>query len=106
MGGQGSGRKPNPNNIVNRFNSIVPNSSPINNICLPNLSGVKKEALKTSSVDITVGEETISSNGGLIYIDHGATAGTSRPDVSGYVMWIGSVEPTNATNGDVWIDTS
>ena len=40
------------------------------------------------------------------FINHGATAGTTRP--SGYVSveWTGSVEPTNAIDGDTWIDTS
>jgi hypothetical protein len=37
---------------------------------------------------------------------HGSTASTARP--SGYtaVTWIGSVEPTNATNDDVWVSTA
>lgn len=40
------------------------------------------------------------------YVNHGAVAGTVRP--SGYpsVEWVGSVEPTNAIDGDTWIDTS
>lgn len=37
---------------------------------------------------------------------HGATAGTSRPSGYASVEWIGSVEPTNATNDDTWVDTS
>jgi hypothetical protein len=42
----------------------------------------------------------------LAVITHGTVAGTARP--SGYksVMWIGSEEPTNSTNNDVWIDTT
>lgn len=39
-------------------------------------------------------------------VNHGATAGTARPSGYGSVEWIGSVEPTNAINGDTWIDTS
>jgi hypothetical protein len=37
---------------------------------------------------------------------HGSTASTARP--SGYtaVTWIGSVEPTNATNDDIWVSTA
>lgn len=39
-------------------------------------------------------------------IVHGSTAGTTRPVGFDVVMWIGSVEPTNAVNNDVWVDTS
>lgn len=40
------------------------------------------------------------------FVNHGSTAGTVRP--SGYtsVEWLGSVEPTNAIDGDTWVDTS
>lgn len=40
------------------------------------------------------------------YVNHGATSGTSRPSGYAAITWIGSVEPTNATNGDTWIDTT
>jgi len=40
------------------------------------------------------------------HVAHGATAGTSRPTGFTSVEWVGSVEPTNAENGDTWIDTS
>ena len=59
------------------------NSEPIH---LPNYSGVKKTKLEV--------------------IAHGATAATARPTYVGIVFWIGSVEPTNAENNDIWIDTS
>lgn len=43
------------------------------------------------------------------YIAHGATAGTARPTVNGTAVtvafWNGSVEPTNAVDGDFWWDT-
>lgn len=39
-------------------------------------------------------------------VNHGAVAGTARPTGFGSVEWIGSVEPTNAVDGDTWIDTS
>ena len=39
-------------------------------------------------------------------IVHGATAGTTRPAGFGVVTWIGSVEPSNAVNNDLWIDTN
>lgn len=40
------------------------------------------------------------------HIEHGATAATARPTGFTSVEWVGSVEPTNAENGDTWIDTT
>lgn len=37
---------------------------------------------------------------------HGSTASTARPTGFNVVVWIGSVEPTNAVNNDLWIDTA
>lgn len=43
----------------------------------------------------------------ILSVVHGATAGTARPTkTDGIVLWIGSVEPTNAENNDLWVDTS
>lgn len=42
----------------------------------------------------------------FVVVNHGATAGTSRPTGVGAVYWIGSVSPTNAVNGDLWYDTT
>lgn len=41
-----------------------------------------------------------------VVVNHGATAGTSRPAGATYVKWVGSVEPTNASNDDEWWDTA
>jgi hypothetical protein len=57
MGGEGSGRKPSAETIVKRFS---PEITPVgNSIFIPDYSGIKDEARKTSSVDIT------SSGGGV-----------------------------------------
>ena len=44
---------------------------------------------------------------GLVFIEatvyHGADASKERPNNPGPVIWIGSVEPLNALNGDAWI---
>lgn len=40
------------------------------------------------------------------HIEHGGTAGTGRPSGFTSVEWIGTVEPSNAVNGDTWIDTT
>lgn len=37
---------------------------------------------------------------------HGSTASTARPSGFASVEWIGTVEPTNATNDDTWINPS
>ena len=39
-------------------------------------------------------------------VTHGSNAATARPPVSVSVIWIGSVQPSNAISGDVWLDTS
>ncbi len=39
-------------------------------------------------------------------VDHGATAGTARPTGYYSIQWVGSVEPTNATAVDTWVDTT
>lgn len=41
----------------------------------------------------------------VVRVVHGATAGTTRPTGATYVEWVGSVEPTNATNNDTWVQT-
>lgn len=37
---------------------------------------------------------------------HGAVAGTARPSGFASIEWVGTVEPSNAVNGDTWIDTT
>ena len=46
------------------------------------------------------------SGSGKGFVNHGATAGTARPAGYASVEWVGSVEPTNAIDGDTWIDTA
>ncbi len=47
-----------------------------------------------------------SRGGGTpITVVHGTNAGYKRPGISIPVMWIGSVEPTNALDNDLWVDT-
>lgn len=48
---------------------------------------------------------TLSASG-MGVVEHGAVASTARPTGWHRVNWIGTVEPTNAVNGDVWDDTS
>lgn len=40
------------------------------------------------------------------FVNHGATAGTARPSGYASIEWYGNVEPTNAINGDTWVNTA
>lgn len=40
------------------------------------------------------------------FVNHGAVAGTARPAGYPSVEWIGSVTPTNAIDGDTWVNTA
>jgi hypothetical protein len=96
MGGEGSGRLNKTETLIRNVmqqQSTTPMTIPIaantkndaNQIIIPNVS---PESLMT-------------------LIAHGATAGYARPATGHkYILWVGSVEPTNAVNGDVWLDTS
>lgn len=57
-------------------------------------------APRDATVDIPQAVDAVT------YVSHGSTAGTARPSVFAAVVWVGSVEPTNAVNGDIWIDTA
>lgn len=41
----------------------------------------------------------------MVTVAHGSVAATARP-TAGSVYWVGSVEPTNAVQGDLFFDTS
>ena len=45
------------------------------------------------------------SGNGLAVVEHGADATTARPDTTDPVLWIGSVDPTNALEGDFVVRT-
>ena len=51
-------------------------------------------------------DDTDLSSGGKGTVVHGAVAGTARPSGFLSIEWIGSVEPSNAIDGDTWIDTT
>jgi hypothetical protein len=42
-------------------------------------------------------------NANMQAVNHGSDANLSRPDFD-VVFWVGSVEPVNAIDGDVWLD--
>ncbi len=51
-------------------------------------------------------DETTRSASSKGFVNHGATAGTARPTGYASIEWIGSVEPTNAVDGDTWVNTT
>lgn len=60
----------------------------------------------TAMYNKTAGASQAPAANDMGVVVHGATAGTARPSGYTVVTWIGSVEPTNATNNDIWVDTS
>jgi hypothetical protein len=62
--------------------------------------------VSASSTRISIREAGGLSISGKGHVNHSANANVARPSAYASVEWVGSVEPTNATNGDTWIDTS
>jgi hypothetical protein len=48
----------------------------------------------------------VATAAGVTAVFHGSTASTARPATAAVVYWIGSVEPENGLNSDLWYDTS
>ncbi len=63
-----------------------------------------QSAVKTYA-DLRTTEVTRAASG-KGYVNHGATAGTSRPSGWASIEWLGSVEPSNAIDGDTWVNTA
>lgn len=51
-------------------------------------------------------DSSVITANGLGIVVHGGTAGTVRPTGFARILWIGTVTPTNATDNDLWIDTT
>ncbi len=68
-------------------------------------AGKPVSAAAQTALDLKTNETTRSASG-TGFVNHGATAGTSRPTGYASIEWFGSVEPTNAVNGDSWINTA
>ena len=108
MGGQGSGRPTSEDSILRRtmtprleFGNDGANGS---NFVIPNLSGdLSAGTVQTSP---TASNKPVNAGSVMGWVEHGAAAGTARPVGFGAVFWVGSVEPTNALNGDIWVDTT
>lgn len=55
--------------------------------------------------DVTFYNKTGADGKFEAQVQHGSTAGTARPSTSLSVMWVGTVTPTNAVNGDTYLNT-
>ncbi len=65
------------------------------------------QAAQGSAVDTRLTSlETSNAAAGKGYVNHGATAGVTRPSTFASIEWIGSVSPANAINGDTWVNTT
>lgn len=69
------------------------------------LGGAATLSVGTTTGTVAAGDDS-RVTGAVQYVNHGATAGTSRPSGAGKVVWNGSVAPTNASSGDDWYDTT
>jgi hypothetical protein len=73
-------------------------------LTLPTDDGATSEILQTDGSG-ALDWFSLGDNGMGVVV-HGATGSTSRPSVYAVITWIGSVEPDNAEDDDIWIDTS
>lgn len=62
-------------------------------------------ATATATVTVLGGYMAVSGGYGAI-VDHGGDAGVARPTTTRPVLWRGTVEPTNAIDGDDWLNYS
>lgn len=61
----------------------------------------------TRRVQAIAAEDVLTIGSGIANsVSHGSSAATARPSTAGPVIWIGSVEPSNAVDSDLWVDTS
>lgn len=68
-------------------------------------TGSTKKVTRANLVGGLATTAVLSANG-KGFVNHGATAGTARPTGFASIEWCGSVEPTNAVNGDTWVNTT
>lgn len=77
---------------------------------IDNPHGVTAAQVGLGSVDNTADADkpisTAQRAGLLAVVNHGSSGSTARPSGATAVYWIGSVEPANAEDHDLWHDTS
>jgi hypothetical protein len=70
----------------------------------------KKDVHHTDTIRTTlglvIGTDVASATNAMGTVVHGATASTARPTGYAVITWIGSVEPDNSVDNDIWINTA
>lgn len=84
--------------------SIYLGSNTRDGIVGPNL--YRTGAAATAFINNNHASNLILDTQGMVRVDHGATAGTTRPTMQGAAYWVGSATPSNALDGDIWLDTT
>jgi hypothetical protein len=64
--------------------------------------GATANTVGTTAGTVAAGDDARIVNS-MRVVSHGTTADTARPAGAAAVYWIGTVEPTNAANNDLWI---
>jgi hypothetical protein len=57
-------------------------------------------------VEGTGADEPLTVGTGLVVVQHGNNASTPRPPSAAAVYWIGSIQPTNSIDADLWFSTA
>ena len=58
-----------------------------------------------AAFETRIGQVTTPSPG-VVFMEHGAVAGAIRPVTAGQVIWVGSAQPTQWVDGDVWLNAA
>jgi hypothetical protein len=82
---------------------------------VPNIVRISKanyDALNPVPADVgfivegTAADEPLTVGTGLVVVQHGSNANTPRPPSAAAVYWIGSIQPTNSIDADLWFPTA
>jgi hypothetical protein len=60
----------------------------------------------TSALAGVIDTQIKATGGGLRVVNHGSLANTPRPNITGQVLWLGEVAPTNRIAGDMYYSVS
>ena len=68
--------------------------------------GTASNAATAAQADIDGTQFRLGGNG-MGVVQHGGNANVARPAAGlAYFIWVGSVQPSNAVNGDLWMNTA
>lgn len=87
--------------------AVPPSATPLNPVAVVKMVSAGAAAYTVTGVpaeDASIAEVLAASGKG--FVNHAAAAGTARPTGYASIEWYGSVEPTNAADGDTWVETA